>query len=198
MSENNKGFVWSHVWSAVLGSVATIAALFLVYFWFPPNLIAKFSEHIFAISPKDIPLTFEEMILLSKMQSQNVLLFGESLLSQTVQFYDAVIVILTILLSVLSVVAFMYIKTSSRDHLEDLVEKVVTKEVTTLRHSARFENLLDEKIEFKLHDYLSALESVDKIQKRTDKISDRLEDLEESSSLPQDISIPPGDDHGKV
>ncbi len=105
----------------------------------------------------------EYELLKSLIRSDSVFTPGE-LISEVSAFYERVITVLTTLLGVLGVVAYMYVKSVSEDNAFKVVKQAVDARFNGHEHSdelsQKMERFVDEKLSDTVHDKMEGLEAL--------------------------------------
>lgn len=182
-----------------LGSLSAIAVLSLltwVLFLYRPGGAAV-KKFLFMLSPDTTHelLSEQDIQVVMRLYRQGVLISPENLLSATMQYYDTLIVIITIIMSVIGLIAFMFIRASSLDHVEDMIDKATAQDVSEYFRGASFEQKVSTKVQTELEPYLDLIDNAAVMETRLNRIDDRVEALEEGAS--GETSIVTGQDKAK-
>lgn len=98
------------------------------------------SAHGLVFEKSVVELSDNEKALVARLLSNGGIISPSMLLSEMSSFYERVITILTVLISVLGFIAFMYVKSISVDGARDLVSKEVEKSLNSSGHKELVEN----------------------------------------------------------
>ncbi|MAU41730.1 MAG: hypothetical protein CMF31_08915 [Kordiimonas sp.] len=163
---------------------------------------------IFTDGSMNVPLTAEEEELLELLIANGDVVSPSMLLDSLHVFYSNVFQIQLALLTLLGVVAYLYIRGQSRAAAEDMAEKEVERafkaKVNTETLNEAASNAFDSEfgLEFipELERFSDALSKIDLLQDRLHLIEDRLAHLDafkEDKDLPVKIEMSPDDDYIK-
>jgi len=101
---------------------------------------AVVSAHGLVFERSVVDLSDNEKALVARLLSNGGIISPSMLLSEMSSFYERVITILTVLISVLGFIAFMYVKSISVDGARDLVSKEVEKSLNSSEHNELVKN----------------------------------------------------------
>lgn len=92
------------------------------------------SAHGLIFEESVVDLSDSEKALVARLLANGGIISPSMLLSEMSSFYERVITILTVLISILGFIAFMYVKSISVDGARDLVSKEVEKSLNSGAH----------------------------------------------------------------
>lgn len=171
--------------AGLIFSVCVLMILAWVFFSYQPGSGA-IKRFLFLLSPpSNAELSKYDLQLLSYLQGKGIIVSPENILSLTMNYYDTLITIITIIMSVIGYIAFMYIRTSSSDHVEALVDKNAQKCFDNFVGSADFDNRLDQSLQQKFDEYSAGRLEIDEIEKTLEFLGDKVESLEQNLPLVQ-------------
>lgn len=179
--------------------------LFLCIFLFGLNYFLKLSPsplneflEVMWVAPEKYSLTTEEKKLLTNIFEKGHLISPETIMVQTMSYYENLITFLGILFACLGVLAFTYIKVSSNDHLEKTVETSVQEKTDATLNSHQFheeiKRIVIGAVEYATADIDSLYPMSEKVQNLEDKIKnfgEKIEAIEEAGGLPDELSDTP-------
>jgi hypothetical protein len=112
--------------------LATFVAIFFINFLSGDKFLESLTgtKWVFAIGENHKTLTANELKSLDSLIANGHILTQDQLLNIISQFYNNIITILVVVISILGFLAYLSIKSLSRNHAEEIAEKLVTKEVS--------------------------------------------------------------------
>lgn len=163
---------------------------------------------IFTDGPMNVLLTAEEEALLEVLMANGDVISPSMLLDSLHAFYSNVFQIQLALLTLLGVIAYLYIRGQSRAAAEEMAEKEVDKAFKTqvnpetLYEAARnaFNSEFGDEFIPQLEEFSDARSDINALQEQLQFIEERLAQLDEfkeDKDLPAEVELPPEDTHMK-
>lgn len=186
MKSSSSFFKWLLLTSAVtIGILLTI--LILSIFFINPIQVAVESVHGLFYQPKR-SLTDSEWIALSELVFSGQLLTSQELLIQVTNFYTNLINTLIALIAILGVIAFLYVKASSSDVMEQAAENTVKAHFEKQRFKDELTTLISRRIEDVKDGAEIETIDIENIVETLEELSEKVRVLEDRAKKPNELS----------